>query len=183
MRSFAPQPVARPGRDAARTSPPLVRGCHRDTRGVQPGHTLVRVEQRPTRQTGVDDYSYTRDGQRGFRDWRADHHPAHTCGGRRERGLLLRLTQRTVQRQDGEGSVLTRRRSVPQRGHHPVDLTRAGEETQHVPALHPGRVRQRSSHRAHRRVLQVTKVTPRRPEVDRIDRERLTLAHQQRRRR
>jgi hypothetical protein len=125
--AFAPQPIADAGRGSARTARALRGGRARDARHFESVHAARRVEQAAPLESGVDHDAYAVDRETRLRDVRGEHDLAAARARGCDRRVLVAGRELSIQRQH-----IDARPDVAQHSLHAADLSRAGQEHEHV---------------------------------------------------
>ena len=129
--ALAPGAVADTGLGASGTALALLGGGARDALRLEAAHTGDRVEARTPHQSGVDHHAHAGNGEARLGDVGREHQLAHAAGSRRERRILRLGAELAVEGHHGRafGACALEKRL------HTADLTRAGQEHEHITLL------------------------------------------------
>jgi len=129
--TLAPRAIADAVLGAPGSALTLLGRSPRDALGLEATHAGGRIEACAPHQSRVDHHAHARYGETGLRDIGREHELARATGGWRERGVLRFGRELAVQRQHDHARG---GRGLEQRLH-AADLTRPGQEHQHVAVL------------------------------------------------
>jgi hypothetical protein len=129
LRLRAPRAIAHTGREPPCSALALLGRCARNTLRIQPAHASCRIKHQAAHQSRINNDAYALDCETGLGNIGRENHFARARRTDLERRILLRASKITEQGEDPHARSDAARF---QQRLHALDLTRAGQEGEHI---------------------------------------------------